>query len=136
VAVRSQKRSTSSRTKQRKPSVKKLEEAAAKGKPLPGPLTGSQKRQLRALAHHLEPVIMVGQKGVTDSLVSETKHALEAHELIKVRVGKNAPEETEEAAKALAEKTKSELVQVIGAVVVLYRAAEDPEKRKIRLGAK
>lgn len=133
AAPRTKKRSTSSRAHVRKPSVKKLEEKAAKNKPLPGPLTGNQKRHLRGLAHKIEPVILVGHKGITAPLVAEARQAIAVHELIKVKVGKNAPEEMDAAVDALVKGTGAQLVQVIGGIVVLYAPAEDPERRNISL---
>ena len=48
-------------------------------------LSSAQRKHLRGLAHHNEPVVMIGQKGITDALVSETSNALDSHELIKVK---------------------------------------------------
>ncbi len=103
-------------------------------KPVPGgPLTREDKAFLRGLGHHLDPVIQVGLKGVTETLVAETKRALKAHELIKVKLGKNAPEETLAAAQSMAEKTKAEVIQVIGGMVLLYLEPLDPLDRKIQI---
>lgn len=119
--------------KPRKPSVKKREERAAKARPLPLPLSRDQRRFLRGLGHALEPVIRVGQKGVTPPLLAETRRALAAHELIKAKLGTNAPDQTKEAAEKLAGGTGAEIVQVIGGIVLLFKAAEDPDDRRIVL---
>lgn len=90
-------------------------------------LTGKQRRHLRALAHPLRPLIQIGKDGVSDALVAATDQALLDHELIKVKVGENAGMERHEAAEALAARTRSEVAQVLGNTVVLYkRRAEDP----------
>lgn len=93
-------------------------------------LTGKQRRRLRALGHHLSPVVQVGNQGVSAGVISATEQALFDHELIKVKVG-DGPEETDEAAEKLAEATGSEIAQVLGHTVLLYK--ERPEDPKIVL---
>ena len=90
-------------------------------------LTGKQRRHLRALGHALRPVVQIGKEGVTESLVDAIDRALLDHELIKVKIGENAGVERHEAAEAIAERTRSEVAQVLGNTVVLYRRRdEDP----------
>ena len=96
-------------------------------------LTGRQIRQLRSLAHHLEPVITVGKQGVAPAVVDQANAALEAHELIKCSALENSGLSAREAADQLAELTGSEVVQVIGRKFVLYRRNKDPKKRVIEL---
>jgi RNA-binding protein len=91
-------------------------------------LTGKQRRHLRGLAHPLRAIVQVGKGGLDEGLVAAVDRALADHELVKVKVGEG---DRHEVATALAEKTKSEVAQVLGNVVVLYRA--DPEKPKIAL---
>jgi len=85
----------------------------------------SFKQSLKAKAHHLNPVVLLGAKGLTPAVVAETDVALTAHELIKVKL--NAAEKAEKLATALSlcEQVQAELVQLIGRVVVLYR--KNPE---------
>lgn len=90
-------------------------------------LNGKQRRKLRALGHHLEPVVMVGQSGVTEGVIAATEQALEDHELIKVKVGEG-PEDRHEAAERLAEATKSEVAQVLGRTVLLFRKRKEDSK--------
>ena len=80
---------------------------------------------LRAQAHGLNPVVMVGQKGLTDAVVRETDTALRAHELIKVRVFGDDRDEREQICRELCAATDAQLVQHIGKLLVLYR--EKPE---------
>lgn len=94
-------------------------------------LTGKQKRYLRSLAHHLDPIFQVGKGGVNENMVKQIGEALEARELIKVSVLKNSLEETEEAAEVIVEGTNSELVQIIGHTIVLYK--ESKENKEIEL---
>ena len=91
------------------------------------PLTGKQRRQLRALGHHLSPVVLVGQAGVTDSVVAAVDQALYDHELIKVRIHEG-PEDRKEAAAKLAESAKAELAQLIGRTALLFRKREEDSK--------
>ena len=76
---------------------------------------------LKAQAHSLEPVVIVGNKGLTDEVVNEVDRALAAHELIKVRAPGLDRDEREEALKTLSERTGAVAVQHIGKVLVLYR---------------
>ena len=84
-------------------------------------LTGKQNRHLRALGHHLKPVVHIGQKGATDALKTKVRHELTAHELIKVKVSPDCLETAKEAGQILAEACSAHLVQVIGRIVLLYR---------------
>lgn len=76
---------------------------------------------LKARAHNLEPVVIVGNKGLTDEVVKEVDRALAAHELIKVRAPGLDRDQREDAFKALCERTGAAAVQSIGKVFVLYR---------------
>jgi RNA-binding protein len=84
-------------------------------------LSEKQKKHLRRLAHPLNPVVMLGNAGLTDGVVNELERALTDHELVKVsaRVGDRAAREA--ALAILAERTMSELVQRVGHVGVFYR---------------
>jgi len=94
-------------------------------------LTGKQRRYLRGLGHALEPIVHLGKGGLDDGVVGAVKDALQQHELIKVRVGTEAPEDRHEAADALAEQTDSAVAQVLGRTILLYRRR--PKKPKIVL---
>lgn len=90
-------------------------------------LTGKQKRYLRGLAHHLDPVVYVGNAGLSTALVAKTSEELDNHELIKVKVGENSPLGRKEVGPRLAEATGAALVQILGKIVILYRAREEKE---------
>jgi RNA-binding protein len=81
-------------------------------------VTGKQRRFLRALGHHLNPVVQIGHEGISDALVKQTSEQLEAHELIKVKIGEG---DRHEAAELLAQRTSSEVAQVLGRTALLYR---------------
>ncbi|HEY5935641.1 MAG TPA: ribosome assembly RNA-binding protein YhbY [Kofleriaceae bacterium] len=91
-------------------------------------LTGKQRRHLRGLGHTLEPIVQVGKGGIDDGLVAALEQALVDHELVKVKVGESAGMDRHEAADALASRTGSQVAQVLGYTVLLYRARpDDPE---------
>ncbi|WP_195420091.1 ribosome assembly RNA-binding protein YhbY [Collinsella sp. D33t1_170424_A12] len=96
-------------------------------------LSGKNIRQLRSLAHHLNPIIHIGKSDITDSLVKETEAALEARELIKCAVQDGSTLETREAANLLANSTGAEVVQVIGHRFALYRESSRDDIEKIVL---
>lgn len=82
---------------------------------------------LRARAHHLNPVVMVGQHGLTEAVIRETETALRAHELIKVRVLGDERDERLLIGEELCAATGAQLVQHIGKLLVLYRERSDDE---------
>ncbi len=84
-------------------------------------LTGKQKAFLRGLAHDLDPVVFVGKEGASEAVIRKTHLELEAHELIKVRVGDGAEEDGDTIVAALLAGTGAALAQRIGHVAVLYR---------------
>ena len=95
-------------------------------------MTGKQRAVLRGMANTIETILYVGKDGVTDATVKECYDALEARELIKVTVQKNAPfDSAREACDALCERVHAEPVQTIGSKFCIYRQAR--ENSKIRL---
>ncbi len=85
-----------------------------------------QKRYLKGLAHPLKPVVMIGDKGLTDNVISEIDKALAHHELIKVRVSGQEKAERVELLNTIAEQTTSDLVLIIGHIGGFYRPAKEP----------
>ncbi len=94
-------------------------------------LSGKQRRFLRAEAHGLEPVVMVGKEGLTDTVVSAVQDALLAHELIKVRVLESSPVERQQVSERLPAQVKAELAGMVGRVLILYK--RHPQKPRITL---
>lgn len=84
------------------------------------PLSGNQRRHLRALGHHLQPVVQIGHQGVTAGVLGALDDALETHELVKVRFNQTVDDRSE-AVVQLAEGTGSECAQVLGRNALLYR---------------
>jgi RNA-binding protein len=88
-------------------------------------LTPSERKALKARAHKLDPVVIIGAKGLTEEVVKEVDLALKSHELIKVRAPSIERVDREAAMRTLCERTRAEAVQTIGKVFVLYRKKED-----------
>lgn len=84
-------------------------------------MTPQEKKLLRARAHKLDPIVIVGAKGLTDAVIAEIDFALKAHELIKVRAGTMDRHERDEAMSAICAKTGAEAVQQVGKVFVLFK---------------
>jgi RNA-binding protein len=89
---------------------------------------GRERAALRAEAHHLDPTVHVGKEGLSASLITSLDDALRTHELVKVKLVKNADVKAKDAAEALALATNSEIIQVIGRTATFYR--ENPELKK------
>ena len=88
-------------------------------------LSNPQKRYLRGLAHDLKPVVMVGAKGVTPSLLAELDQALEQHELVKIKVAAGDRDTRDAWIAELVEPSEAALVARIGHTAVLYRRSKD-----------
>jgi RNA-binding protein len=84
-------------------------------------LTARQKAFLRGLAHALNPVVFIGKEGASEAVVRKVHLELNAHELLKVRVGDGAEDDADALAATLTEACGAVLVQRIGHVIVLYR---------------
>lgn len=96
-------------------------------------LAGRQIRQLRSMAHHLDPIVTVGKQGVAPAVVDQTNDVLETRELIKCSVLDSSGLSVREVADQLASRTHSEVVQVIGRRFSLYRESSRDDIEKIKL---
>jgi RNA-binding protein len=97
-------------------------------------MKGFQKRFLRGLAHKEQPVVMIGQKGITDTLIRALDGELERRELVKIRFsGIEERDRKRLMAEAIGEKTSSTLAGLVGHTAIFYRRHRDPQKRKIVL---
>jgi RNA-binding protein len=94
-------------------------------------LTGKQRRFLRAKGHLLTAVLHIGKEGVTDSLVKNALVQLNAHELIKVKIGEGAPDNRHRTAEALAAATQAELAQVLGRTFLIYKPRKEKPELKL-----
>ncbi len=95
------------------------------------PLTRPQIKHLVSLAHHLKPVIMVGQNGVTENLLNELNIALDHHELVKIKIAGEDRDSRNEMIRRLCENSSAEKVQTIGKTLTLFK--RNPKKPKIEL---
>ena len=93
-------------------------------------MTSKERAALRAQAHHLDPLINVGKESLTPEVTAAIDEALEARELIKIGVLKNCFDDPREIAEMVAERTKSEVVQVMGKKITLYRNNKKKHKDK------
>ncbi len=95
-------------------------------------MTSKQRAYLKSLAMVMDPILQIGKSSMTPEVTSAVAEALEARELIKINVLQNCMDDPKELAQVLAERTRSQVVQVIGKKIVLYKEGKD-EKRKIVL---
>jgi RNA-binding protein len=91
------------------------------------PLTPRERAHLKGRAHGLEPVVQVGQGGLTDAVGVELERALTAHQLIKVRIGAADRHQRQAVVDAMCARTGAALVQQVGKIAVLWRPAPEPE---------
>lgn len=88
-------------------------------------LSAIAKKALKAKAHHLNAVILIGQKGITPSLLQEIDIALEHHELLKIKIQQGSKEVCTDFATQIASATKAEFITIIGRVLVFYRKKKE-----------
>lgn len=93
-------------------------------------LDSAQRRLLKARAHPLKPVVLLGGAGLTDAVLREIDRALVAHELVKIRVPDDDREQRAQVFNAVAEKLSAAKVQSIGKTIVLFRPSPESEEKK------
>lgn len=92
-------------------------------------MTTKQRAYLKSLAMTMDPIFQIGKNSMTPELTNAISEALEARELIKVSVLKNCADDPKELAQLLAERTRSQVVQVIGKKIVLYKEGKEKNKK-------
>lgn len=95
-------------------------------------MSSGQKKEMRARAHHLKPVIRVGQRGMTDSVIAAIDQALYDHELTKVQLRTITREARQGVIADLCDSLSADLVGLVGAVATLYRPRPDERDKKHR----
>lgn len=95
-------------------------------------LSSGQRKSLRSQAHHLDPAVLVGNRGITDALIESANQSLDAHELIKIRFNEHKDGKKELTAQ-IAESTGASVAGIIGHIAILYRQHPKADKRKIKL---
>ncbi len=94
-------------------------------------LNSRQRAQLRAMANDMETILQIGKSGILETTVKQVKDALEARELIKLRVLETCPTNARKTANALSEQTESDVVQVIGSRFILYKESKNNKTIKL-----
>lgn len=94
-------------------------------------LNSRQRAQLRGMANSYETILQIGKGGITDNIVKQVNDALEARELIKLRILETCPTTVRETADALANSTDSDVVQVIGTRFILYKESKNNKTIKL-----
>lgn len=89
-------------------------------------ISQSERKRFRAIAHHLRPVVTVAGKGLTESVTTEIRRALDDHELIKIKVVADRDERAAIIA-AVCATTEAEMVMTIGGIAVIYKPADKPD---------
>lgn len=93
------------------------------------PLDQARKKQMRSIGHHLNPIVTVSEKGLSEGLHLELERALEDHELIKVKLALGDPASRRELGAELCTGHNAELVQQIGKIILIYRKAQKPNPK-------
>ncbi len=100
-------------------------------------MTGKERAAFRAQANSLEPIIQIGKEGISDNLLTQISDALDARELIKIRVHlETSPLRPRECAGQIAQALSAEVIQVIGGIIVLYRSKSEKKEKAARAKAK
>ena len=92
-------------------------------------MTSKQRAYLKSLAMTMEPILQLGKGSVTPEFTASVKEALAARELIKIHVLQNCADDPRDLGQILAERTRAQVVQVIGRKIVLYREGKDDKKK-------
>lgn len=97
-------------------------------------LTVKQKEKLKSQAHSLKPVVMIGEKGLTDNVLAEINHALEAHQLIKVKIAGAEKADRLNDGNTICQTLQCDLVNIIGHTLILYRKKlnNTPNKKRVK----
>lgn len=96
-------------------------------------MTSKQRAYLKSLASNLDTIFQIGKGGITDEICFQLSNAMEARELIKIKLLETCPSNIKEVAEVIAEKTGAEVVQIIGTKIVLFRVSSTEKNRKIDL---
>ena len=94
-------------------------------------MTSKQRAYLKSLAMTMDPILQIGKSSLTPEYIASVREALDARELIKISVLQNCLDDPKEMAQVMAERTHSQVVQVIGRKIVLYKEGKDDKKKII-----
>lgn len=90
-------------------------------------LSKNQIKFLRGIGHHINPIIIIGQHGVTDSLMEELENSLDHHELLKIKIAAGEREDRKAIIEHILQQTKAEKIQAIGKTLLIFRQAKESE---------
>lgn len=93
------------------------------------PISSERKKQFRSIGHNLKPVVIIADKGLSEGLLEEVNRALEDHELIKVKIAVADRDARQLVIGQLCKTTRAELVQEIGKMALIFRAAREPNPK-------
>ncbi|MCP3670884.1 MAG: ribosome assembly RNA-binding protein YhbY [Gammaproteobacteria bacterium] len=96
-------------------------------------ITEQQRRKLKKLVHHLKPVVIIGQKGLSEGVLNEIDIAMDSHELIKIKLSSGDRDDRQAMIDSICEQTDAEFIHSIGHIAALYR--RHPKKPKIAIGS-
>ena len=96
-------------------------------------MTSKQRAYLKSLASKLDTIFQIGKGGISDEICYQLNNAMEARELIKIRLLETCPDPIKEVANEIAEKTGAEVVQTIGTKIVFFKVSSNEKNRKIDL---
>ena len=96
-------------------------------------LTSKERSQLRGLANTIDPIFQIGKGGISDNMIKQFNDALEARELVKAAVLRNADSDAREISEEIAQRTGADVVQVIGSKFVLYKESEKHKEISLTL---
>lgn len=88
-------------------------------------LSGKQRRFLRGLGHHLQPVVMIGKDEISANLIKSVEEALDTHELIKIKLQEGCIMDRKEVAATLASRCDAAIAQILGNTILLFRPSEN-----------
>ena len=91
--------------------------------------SNSDKKRYRTIGHNLKPVVIIAQKGITENIRTEIERALKAHELIKIKLVTSSKEEKKNLEDSICTDFNAERIQSVGHVLLIYRAAKNPDPR-------
>jgi RNA-binding protein len=92
-------------------------------------LSNTRKKELRTIGHSLKPIITIAERGVTETIATELERALDDHELLKIKININDADARHTIVTTLCEQHRAGLVQSIGKIALLYRAAKKPNSK-------
>jgi len=95
-------------------------------------ITEQQRRKLKKLVHHLKPVVMIGQNGLSEGVLNEIEIALDSHELIKIKLSSGDRDDRRAMIETVCTQTDADFIHSIGHVAAFYR--RHPKKPKISIG--